>query len=245
MAKMMLDPIRLTALLEPLGFSLVYADSFTKNISFVRSSHIPRLFEHLFVGGGGKKGEAVSAQTSISGAFFITFDECVAERDDNALLFELGTDRSHHWTIVNNRDEAMAWEKKLANVADFHCRRTANMSGPALSDRLQSAFSARDRYVEKIGNATDVFDSEFAYFENSPLDQKQLASRLHAMGSVSIGLSDDFKLACLVVAKFGSEVEGRENPYGKSKWHEDATLRTRVYMLVDFFTQERKRYQNR
>jgi hypothetical protein len=171
MSKMMLDPKRLTSLLEPTGFSLKFADNVTKNIGFVRSSHIHRLFEHLFVGGAGKKGEAVSAQTSISGSSFSQFDECIAESDDHALLFAMATD-DYNRTILKNREDAVAWEKKLAQLADFHCSRTAKLKGPALAERLQLAFLARDRYIERIGNPADIFDSEYAYFENAPPSSK-------------------------------------------------------------------------
>src|SRR5262249_11154624 len=79
-------------------------------------------------------------------------------------IFTLETDKERHWTLVRTRDEAEMWEKRLAEIADFQCRATAQSKGPLLRERLQPAFSAVDRYIAKSGNLNDVFASEFRFF---------------------------------------------------------------------------------
>jgi hypothetical protein len=180
MAKMMLSPDRLSALLKPQGFWLRDVDSVTKTIAFVRQSTIPRLYEHLNVHGQGKTGEAVYAATAISGSTSHSCDECVSE-DDLTLLYTLETDTDRHWTLVRTREEAEAWEKRVAQVAGLQCRTTGQLKGPSLRVRLEPAFSAVDRYIASLGNLNDVLASEFRYFQEAPGVQRREAERLASL----------------------------------------------------------------
>lgn len=241
MPKMMLSPDRLSALLEPQGFSLRDADSVTKTIAFVRPSIIPRLYEHLNVCGQGKVGEAVYATTAISGSTNHSYDDCVSEKDI-ALLETLETDKERHWTLIGNKQEAEMWEERLARVADSHCRATAQSKGPSLRERLQPAFSAVSRYITKLGNLNDVFASEFRHFQEAPAKQRREAEKLASLiGNIGES-SEDVQLACLVVFQFASDVEGREDAFRGKKWHEDPRLRVRIYLLVDYIREQRQRY---
>jgi hypothetical protein len=154
----------------------------------------------------------------------------------------LESDTERHWTIVRTIEEAQKWEKKLAQNADSHCRRTAQLKGRALYERLQPAFAAVDRYIEKLGVVREVFDSEYQYFSMSTEEQRREAQRL----AFSVGhlreSPDDVDLACLVLAKFSSEIEGRSNPFREKKVHEDSDLRVRIYLLVDYVREKRKAY---
>lgn len=238
---MMLSPDRLSALLQPQGFWLRDANSLTRTIAFVRQSTIPRLYEHLNVYGQGKAGEAVYATTAISGSKNHSFDECITE-EDLTLLDTLETDTKRHWTLVPTRKQAEEWEQKLARHADSQCRATARTKGPSLLDRLQPAFAAVDHYLLRLGNLNDVFDSEFQYFSNVPADQRREAERLASLiGSIGES-SDDVQLACLVLFQFACDVEGQEGAFRGKKWHEDSSLRVRIYLLTDFIRETRKLY---
>jgi hypothetical protein len=241
MPKMMLSPDRQRLLLEPQGFKLRDVDSVTKTIAFVRQSTIPRLHEHLNVHGQGKVGEAVYATTAVSGSTGHSCDECVSE-DDLTLLYTLETDQERHWTLVRTKEEAELWEKRLAQAADFQCRETAQSKGPLLRERLQPAFSAVDRYIEKLGNVNEVLASEFRYFREAPAAQKVEAERLASLIGYIGESSEDVQLACLVVFLFASEVEGSEDAFRGKKWHEDPSLRVRIYLLVDFIREKRRLY---
>jgi hypothetical protein len=236
---MMLSPNRLSALLKPQGFWLREVNSVTKTIAFVRPSTIPRLYEHLNVHGQGKIGEAAYAMTAISGSTGHSRDGCVSE-DDLALLYTLETDKERHWTLLHTTEEAKAWEEKLAQAADFQCRATAASKGRLLHERLQPAFSIVDRYIAKMGNVKDVLASEFRYFQAAPAVQRNEADRLASLiGNIGES-SEDVQLACLVVFLFASDVEDREQAFRGKKWHEEPSLRVRIYLLVDFIREQRK-----
>jgi hypothetical protein len=244
MRKMMLNTDRLKLLLEPQGFLMRWADTVTKEILFIRPSSLPRLFEHLNVQGQGKVGEAVYATTAVSGSTNHSHDPCVSEVD-HALLYSLQTDKERHWTIVTTIEQAQQWEDNLARNADSHCRATAQKMGPPLCERLQPALAAVDRYIEKLGMMSEIFDSEALYFTQSSDEQRKEAERL-AFGAGHLReSSDDVQLACLVLVKFGSEVEGQIAPYREKKVHEDASLRARIYLLVDYLREQREAYRTK
>jgi hypothetical protein len=238
---MMLSADRLRALLEPQGFWMHDVDSVTKTIAFVRQSGISPLYEHLSVYGQGKKGEAVYAKNSISGSSSQSQDECVAE-EDLGLIYALESDGDRHWTLVNTTTEANAWERKLAQVADSYCRATSDAMGPLLKERLHPAFLAVSRYIAKLGNIKNIFASEFRYFEEASEIHRDSAERLASLIGQAGGSWEDVQLACLVLFQFAAEVEGREAPFRDKRWHEDANLRARIYLLVDFICDHRKMY---
>jgi hypothetical protein len=240
MPKMMLSPDRLRALLKPQGFWLRDVDFVTKTIAFVRPSTIPRLYEHLNVHGQGKEGEAAYATTAISASTSHSCDECVSEVD-LTLLFTLETDKERHWTLIRNKQEAENWEERLARVADAQCRATAESKGPSLRERLQPAFSAVDRYIAELGSLSDIFASEFRYYQEAPADHRSDADRLASLIGHMGESSEDVQLACLVVFLFATCVEGQENAFRGKKWHENPDLRARIYLLVDFIREQRKK----
>jgi hypothetical protein len=237
---MMLSTDRLKKLLETQGFSLCRADLVTKDIYFVRPSRIHRLYEHLHICGQGKKGDAVYATTAISGSSAYSYDSCITEID-RSLLFALEADVERHWTIVNNTKQAKEWETKLAKHADSYCRATAQAKGPALSERLQPSFAAVDRYIDKVGDVNNIFDSEhrfcFEAAEEVKKEAERLAFELHTLES-----TDDVQLACLILATFATDVENRLNPFLERKVREDSGLRVRLYLLVDYFRDRRREY---
>lgn len=241
MPRMMLSPRRLSALLQPQDFWLRGVDSVTKTITFVRRSNIPRLYEHLNIEGQGKTGEVVYATTAVSGSTSHSHDESVSA-EDLTLLYTLETDKARHWTLVPTKKEAEAWEKRLAQAADSHCRATAQAKGPLLRERLQPAISAVDRYIAKMGNLNDIFASEFQYAQKVPAAQRSEAERLASLIGYIGESSEDVQLACLVVFRFALDVEGREAAFRGKKWHEDSSLRMRIYLLVDFIREQRKLY---
>jgi len=238
---MMLSSDRLSVLLKPQGFWLRDADSVTKTIAFVRPAHIPRLYEHLNVHGQGKVGEAVCATTAISGSTSHSCDECISE-EDMTLLYILETNKDRHWTLVRSKEEAKSWERKLAQHTDSQCRATTQAKGPALRDRLCPVFDAVDRYILRLGNIYAVFASEFQYFFNATEERRNEAERLASLIGYIGESIDDVELACLVLFLFAPEVEGPENVFRDKKWHEDSSLRARVYLLVDFIREKRHMY---
>jgi hypothetical protein len=243
--KMMLDPQRLDQLLRPYRFRVLLVDIVTKEIWFVRPSPLRRLYEHLQVVGQGKQGEAVYAVSGIAGVQFFgaIFDSAVGE-EDLSLLYALETNRDRHWTIVETVQQAKEWEIRLAEQAHSHCQATAKRMGPALFERLQPILDIVDSYVAKLGNLTEIFDKEYLYASRSSSEERKEADRLvlGASSGRSQGLADDLQLACLVLARFGREVEGHENPFAGKKVHEDPPLRARIFLLADLIHGKRLEY---
>lgn len=211
----------------------------TKTISFVRPSAIPLLYEHLNVYGQGRAGEAVYAKTTISGSMSQSNDRCISEEDD-ALAETLATDMERRWTLLRNKQEAVAWEEKLSKVADLHCRATAESKGSAVLERLRPAFSAMQLYIANVGDMHQLLASEFRFFEQTPTQIRIEAQRLASLIGNVAESTDDIELACLVLHCFAPQVEGAEDAFRGSKWHEDPQLRTRIYLLADFIREHRK-----
>src|SRR5262249_150884 len=113
---------------------------------------------------------------------------------------------------------------------------------PRLRERLQPAFAAVDRYILRLGNVRDVFDSEFRFFASAPEDVRQEADRLASLIGNIGEASEDVQLACLVVFLFATVVEGEENALRGNRWEEDHSLRVRIYLLADYIREERRAY---
>jgi hypothetical protein len=87
----------------------------------------------------------------------------------------------------------------------------------------------------------DVLASEFRFFQEAPVERKNEAERLASLIGDIGESSEDVHLACILVFLFAPEVEGADDGFRGKKWHEDANLRVRIYLLVDFIREKRKR----
>jgi len=238
MAKMMLSPKRLSKLLEPLGFVLRESDSCTKEIALVRLSSIPRLFEHLRIHGSGRRGEAVSAETAISGARGVAIDPCIAARDLR-LMLALEQNPEMHYTLVETNDQAQAWEQRVASLADTYCRATADSEGRALLERLAPALHTLDRYIEMVGDMNAIFDAEYKYFQDADPSHRDAAERL-AQHLWRVEPAADAELAALILLRFSKAVDGIDYALQGQCFEEAADLRARLYLLVDFVSDKRR-----
>jgi hypothetical protein len=241
MPKMMVSPVRLSELLKPQGFRLSAADARTKDISFVRESSIPRLFEHIVIAGQGKLGEVVYAKTAVSGSTGHSHDECVSAID-RALVDVMETDKARHWTLLRTDEEAKAWETKLARHADAYCRATTRAKGPSLHERLQPTFDAVDAYLRAVGDVFAVFDSEFRYLTSVPQEHKDEVDRYASLIGNIGEEAEDVLLACDVLFRHAPEIEGSMRTIREKKWHKNPAIRARVFLLTDFFREQRKLY---
>jgi hypothetical protein len=92
-----------------------------------------------------------------------------------------------------------------------------------------------------VGDLNDVFASESRYFQAAPAEQRSQAERLASLIGNMGESSEDVQLACLVLFLHASDAEDRADAFRGTKWHEDAKLRVRIYLLVDFIRELRKR----
>jgi hypothetical protein len=198
-------------------------------------------YEHLNITGQGQGGEAVYATTAVSGSLGHSQDDCVSAID-LTLLYALETDKDRHWTMLRTKAEAEAWEDRLARSADSHCRSTTESKGRLLRERLQPAFAAVDRYIAKLGKVTDIFASEFRFFQTAPEASRRDAERLASLVGSLDSKSEDVELACLVLFLFAAEIEERRDAFRETKWHSDPSLRVRIYLLADYLGRQRMNY---
>jgi hypothetical protein len=167
--------------------------------------------------------------------------DCVAERD-LSLLHALETNKDWHSTLVRTRREAEAWEAKLARHADAYCRATAQAKGPSLRERLQPIFDAVDAYLQAVGDVFAVFDSEFRYLTSVPPEHKDEVDRYASLIGNIGEATEDVLLACDVLFRHASEIEGSMRIIREKKWHKNPAIRARVFLLTDFFREQRKLY---
>ena len=241
MGRMLLNAGRIARLLSPDGFDLLFVNKATKDMEFVRPSRIVRLYEHLMIGASGKHGEVVYAQTTVSLVRYFSLHKCVAEVD-NELLLALGTDKERHWTPIESSHDARKWEVRLGEIAGMFARNAANARGPGLLNRMAEALNSVENYIRLVGDATKIFDREHAFYQENSVNTRTEGERIAFGSGIQNSAWEDVNLAGLILAKYGSEIERRPDP-----WHGGVTLDSqvlpRICLLADFFHDQRLKYK--
>jgi len=237
---------RLDKLLNPDGFKLLFSNKHTKEICFVRNSRSNSLlYEHLLISGQGKLGEAVYAETIVAVVRNFPVSKLVAETDDHELLYELETDKERHWTLLDSTNDAKIWERRLANVASLFAERNAEKRGLGLLTRLSRCIADITNYRKLIGDPFSIFDREYAYFMDSSSADRNEAERIAANTFVLNWAYDDVKLACLILVKYGTEVEQKSEPWRDVKpLDSPENLHPKILLLSDYISSQRTIYEN-
>jgi hypothetical protein len=233
------DPGKLSQRLAPFGFALNLPEAMKGGISFVRPSAVERLYEHVLI----RTGETAYAEAVISGATFTSCHACVSEFDNRFRAFLSGASRfqiSH----VETWAAAQAWQKTLIENADAYCKQMATDKGPLLFRRLLPVFTAVDSYIQRLGDTFAILDREFAFVSEASPDEKAEVERLATNARQWLYLnSEDAKLACLALVRFGSQVEGSPSPFHNKVPRIDSDLATRIILLVDSVRARRVEYE--
>lgn len=234
-----INPDKLSQRLGPFGFALNLPEAMKGGISFVRSSAVERLYEHVLI----RTGTPTYAEAVISGASFTTCFDCVSERDNRLRAF-LSPDSEFGASQLRTSAEAKAWQKRLVENADAYCKMMANDKGPQLFQRLLPAFTAVDSYIERLGDFFAILDREFAFVsEVSPAEQSEVERLATKAGQYLWLNSEDAKLASLALVRFGSEVEGVVSPFQDKTPRHDSGLASRLILLADYVRARRIEYE--
>ncbi len=135
---------RLAKLLKPHRFTTVSRSPVSHGWHFVRSSHIPDLFESIIVESQGKRGEAVSASVGIA------VTQTVMEKvlGNVQILEDMAGDPRRGWTIIDDDSDAREWEQKLATIGPVRAARWADSRGPELLQSTAPLRAIVNRYEE-------------------------------------------------------------------------------------------------
>lgn len=232
------DPDKLSQRLAPLGFALNLPESHKGGISFVRSSGVKRLYEHVLI----RTGTPTYAEAVISGASFTSCHECVSERDNRLRAF-LSADSEFGTTLLRTPAEAKAWQKRLVENSDAYCKSMASDKGPLLIQRLAPIFTAVDSYVQRLGDFFAILDREFAFVSKISAAEQAAVGRMATNARQWLYVnSKDAKLASLALVRFGTEVEGRSSPFQNSHPRRDDGLAARLIILADYVRAMRLEY---
>lgn len=144
---MMISVERLTTLLSPHGFRLIRRNNGCHEVVFGRRSYADDLTERIHIHAQGEAGGAVPARLAI------LVDGLAAEWE---LLTDLAENKERGWTIIDTTEKAIAWEKKLAEVAPARLTELAREKGPNLLARTEHVRSQARAYLAFLGEIGDA-----------------------------------------------------------------------------------------
>lgn len=232
------DTDKLEQLMAPHGFVLNLPEVMKNGISFVRTSRVERLYEHILI----RPGKLAYAEAVISAATFTRCHRCVSENYDGFRAF-LSENSQFQTTAIHSSAAAKAWQKRLVDNADAYCSKAATTIGPALIKRLQPVFATVDSFIQKLGDIFEILDREFAFVAEASAEEKSKIDRLAYLANSRLSLnSEDAKLASLVVVRFGTEVEEHTSPFLGKVPHQDGDFGAHLILLVDHIRKKRLEY---
>jgi len=228
---MLIRPRRLEKLLCPEGFHLEEIRQRERTIIYARPCTLPDLTEAITIAcDPTRRGEKVFAQLEVfvgHGYAGVSESEFLAEAGD---------------VLLRSPEEAIAWERRLAEVAPARAAQFAKSKGPELLARTAAGRAAARRYLELMGGQRDLDELERALAERSTAAQKAEAERLaRATGVMCVpGGQRVFDLAALGMVVFGDEVEGRKEPFTGIVPMNDTEFIIRIRFLVHLLTMGRE-----
>ena len=215
---------RLANLLKPSGFKLIPNSDPRGGAEYMRSSAIPDLSESIYYMLLGKRREAVAAFARVS-VWFGYPTIC-----DDRFIPEVGTDPTRGHAIITTSADAIAWERRLADVGPTRAEETARELGPALLLRTHQAREAVAGYlsvVEAHGGWTEIKKSA------TPA-QRQAAERFLEFPIMSGPEAEDlYRSAALAIVRFHREVEKDHTVLRDMNPLENSELGSRVQLLVN------------
>jgi hypothetical protein len=228
---MMVSASRLSRLLSEAGFALGWENPVSKDIVFLRPSSLSGLFERVVVTGGGKRGERVFAEVWVT----VVRGPCATKGlVQDRHLVELAEDPAG-WATVASREDAEAWERKLAQIASTSARLLAEDQGANLLQRTDSARRAVARYAALIPSGRSLKGALHSVHASATEAQILEGDRLATFAGVLRvrGAEDQYALACTLLAVNGDVVEGKPSPFGGASPLENTSLMWRIQLLTD------------
>ena len=200
---------RLETLLRPAGFGEWLPGPEIPSFALVRKSAIRDLYESVVVCAGGQHAEAVDAGVGVS----ITRLVLYKWGGDVRVVHEVAEDKERAQTVITTDQKAIAWERKLVEVAPALCASWAQEKGPEILDRTREIRAIADEYWRHID--ANCGREQLLLEMQSAMDAASLerADRLYDWPGIRsvYGMESAYRLACMAVVRYARVVE-RENP---------------------------------
>ncbi len=175
--------------------------------------------------------------TALSAIKYYHHDECVTLRDLD-LMFRLERNKDRHWTEIQSPADKIDWENRLIEVADESCRQTSQKLGPELTNLVSHERHIADQFVAITGDLVVVLDREFAYLNETSLEQQQ------RIKSWSWHRNDNQLLACHLLLRLATEVDCSLLSNCDGKLRDNVSLRRLMHMIADHVAECRARFRS-
>lgn len=227
---------RLLELLSPHDFQLAWEGWLGRqfNYDFVRPSLVDGIYEHVDVDSMGKRGEVVYCSVWVSPVrgHRLHFkpspevDEYLGELRDPAT----GKDQQ-----IESRSDAIAWERRVAQVAPGRARALAEQQARSMAHETAAAREAAKEYARRIREISDDQVMEYLAYQLhcrlTPAQQQQ-AGRFDAGG-----VSGDVRYACecaaIAVVLFGAEIDAEHGGFADEPASRSIDLKLRLNITAD------------
>lgn len=233
---------RLLKLLEPSGFACAKRSAIEKTLIFMRPAESESLFQYVEVAVRGKKNDWVAATIGLSTTYFF-MTKGLYESEflwDVADIKEL-VDSYGFWipnrglAFVSTKEQAIAWEKKLAAIAIPKLDEMQTRVGTMLLQRTHDVREVVSKYLTFL-TLTNEIDYEIARLEKLASDD--LISRAKRWsdypGVLALyGKQQTFLLATLCILLFHQSVESKFEVLLASNPLECQPLMWRIKLLAD------------
>jgi hypothetical protein len=229
---MLVKGSRLGLLLRNAGFVVLAERPSPLHDLFLGRPYSEDLALQISVSASGRKGEAVYAYVGVTVIFGENATKGLIELD---LLKEIASNKERAWTIIETREQAIAWEKSLARVAPARAEALARDKGPELLERTRDARDAAARYLGLLAPVADPSAVRSALERLSTAEQRETADRWTEYGAIQQmpNGTSAYYVSALAMLVHGEAVEGRPAPFARKKPIEEDALFWRIQLLVD------------
>jgi hypothetical protein len=138
------------------------------------------------------------------------------------------------FTLLRSRQEAEAWECRVAEIAPQSAADLARSEGPSLLERTASARTAAAKYLTWIGPTAPASDRLQKLEQLATSDQRALADKIAERHGGAIAA----RIAALALALFGAKTEsGGAIPVDEDPPHR-AELTWRMRIMIDAIAED-------
>jgi hypothetical protein len=148
----------------------------------------------------------------------------------------LGITHTDSHTTLNFRQEAVAWEDRLARLAPDRVRHFARQQGDKLLAKTENARDAASRYYSLVRASSQETNCDYLVPQLRLLvcdAEWREARRLADAAVADITMLSVYEAAALALLLFGQRVEGVERPFQGARYHDNHALMWRMSLIAD------------
>ncbi|MCR9197650.1 MAG: hypothetical protein NXI04_03305 [Planctomycetaceae bacterium] len=233
----MIDSKRLETLLKPNGFEIVWVYQLSRqlHLAYCRTSEADGVFEHVRVESAGKKGESVWCDLVVTPLRAQEFDFKPCPRFDDVLT-ELAPAGSTRAAVdIRTNEEAIEWEKRIAEIATARVRTLAEQHAEAVSQATAVARHAAAKYIRLIREFSDERTLEYlaVQLDSGRAPAKGQSDPFPGLMLCQGDLQDAKECAALAINKFGALVDPDSNGFQTDELRRTTEYKLRVCLVAD------------